>query len=386
MLLWVGWQCRRVSTKTQPYNFSENPIIEAHQAEQKKFSILIPLRNEASNLKELCHSLDQLNYPNQRFEVLFIDDHSEDISVRILKKLIEQSSFSSRIIRLTDPEHYGKKQAITIGIKQAKYPWIITLDADSTVSKDWLSSIERSLQDPKLEFVAGPVLLKSRKGVLFQLQFTEFMALQALTRASFSARPLLSNGTNLVYSKKIFEAVSGFLGNINISSGDDMFLMKKIGKHQKSCIGYNNDWAGAVSTKSPVDWKDYAAQQIRWMSKTAALKDPVLWLVALIIFITNSLLAIYWAMSIAIAILDFSNALGILKFTILFFVLKFTIDHLMLFLSFGMLVEPTVKFIEKINWPKQVAAAWIYPFWSAGLTLFSLFYRPNWKGRPIQTK
>ncbi len=49
-----------------------------------KFSVIIPFRNEAENLTALLHSISLLNYPKELYEILFIDDDSEDDSVHLI--------------------------------------------------------------------------------------------------------------------------------------------------------------------------------------------------------------------------------------------------------------------------------------------------------------
>ena len=41
------------------------------------FSIIVPFRNEAENLPILLESFSKLNYPNDLFEVILVDDASE---------------------------------------------------------------------------------------------------------------------------------------------------------------------------------------------------------------------------------------------------------------------------------------------------------------------
>ena len=365
IFLWVGTQCAKISKHKKTSNFHSPLSVKDINPEaiEKKFSVLIPFRNEAQNLYELLDSLNRLNFSKNRFEVLFIDDHSEDNGLNILEKFKQNAHFSMRIISLEKPEAYGKKQALTQGIKQSKYPWIVTLDADSIVPQNWLLSIDKILNETSAEFVTGPVFFRQQKGLLFQLQASEFMALQALTRASFNLRPLLSNGTNLVYSKSIFQQVSGFSGNLNISSGDDMFLMRKIWQHKKGALTYNNDWSGAVCTKASDSWRAYAAQQLRWMSKTSALKDPLLTLLAFIVLCTNALMA-FWLVICGAAVLALfpESAYQLILFTVIIFSLKFIVDHLSLWASYAHLDSETAWSWRKINWPIQLLAALIYPF------------------------
>ena len=52
-------------------------------------SIIIPFRNEAENLPKLLKSIDAQEYPKHLFEVILVDDDSEDYSVKTIKKELE---------------------------------------------------------------------------------------------------------------------------------------------------------------------------------------------------------------------------------------------------------------------------------------------------------
>ena len=386
VFLWVGFHNYRRAHTQKIRRLPKSSTISTQEKRTLKFSILIPFRNEAMNLGDLFRSLDELNFNQEQFEVIFIDDHSQDNGVDILESLRHNTRFSSKIIQLNKPEIFGKKQALTSGIEQAAHPWIITLDADSIVPSDWLSSIEQSIERTAADFLAGPVLLHARKGLLYQLQASEFMSLQALTQASYSLRPMLSNGTNLTYSKRVFHAVSGYSGNLQISSGDDMFLMRKIERQKKSIMAFNSDLKGAVYTKASSNWKDYAAQQIRWMSKTSALKDAALWLVAIIVFVTNFLLVAWVSYSLYNAVIQSQQTFLALIITLTLFIAKFIVDHLSLWMSGKKINDKKGWSLSTISWPVQIMASLIYPFWASGLLAVSFFYRPKWKGRKIRTK
>lgn len=55
--------------------------LEVKKTTKNQFSIIIPFRNEAANLAAIFKDLTNLNYPRNKFEVLFTDDHSEDEDV-----------------------------------------------------------------------------------------------------------------------------------------------------------------------------------------------------------------------------------------------------------------------------------------------------------------
>ena len=54
------------------------------------FSVIVPFRNEAENLMSLLHSFQKLNYPLHQFEIILVDDFSNDESVCIIEQFRTQ--------------------------------------------------------------------------------------------------------------------------------------------------------------------------------------------------------------------------------------------------------------------------------------------------------
>ena len=120
--------------------FDNVPVFKNKNEDPKiAFSIVIPFRNEARNLPFLLDSLSHLDYPNSLFEVLLVDDDSEDESCEIIEAFRKDNSIQIRFLKNERISISPKKDAITTAIKEAQHPWIITTDADCEVPKLWLT-------------------------------------------------------------------------------------------------------------------------------------------------------------------------------------------------------------------------------------------------------
>jgi len=90
-------------------------------------SVVVPVKNEADNvaplLEEICAALDGII----DYEVLFIDDGSEDGTVG---EILELAGDGPRLRLLRHAESYGQSAAIRTGVKAAHGVWIATLDGD----------------------------------------------------------------------------------------------------------------------------------------------------------------------------------------------------------------------------------------------------------------
>jgi glycosyltransferase involved in cell wall biosynthesis len=95
-----------------------------------QLSIVIPLCNEAASLSTLFEKLsDTVKSHNLgAFEVIFIDDGSEDESWSVLQGL--KADHPNRIRALRFRRNHGKAAALAAGFARARAPIILTMDAD----------------------------------------------------------------------------------------------------------------------------------------------------------------------------------------------------------------------------------------------------------------
>ena len=60
------------------YGFTKVKTFESENSQPiTKFSIIVPFRNESEDLPKLLQSISILNYPNNLFEVILVDDASD---------------------------------------------------------------------------------------------------------------------------------------------------------------------------------------------------------------------------------------------------------------------------------------------------------------------
>src|SRR5688572_14722292 len=79
-----------------------------------KISIILPVRNEEKNISTILNCLTKQKYPNDKFEVIIVDDFSTDATRDIIKK---SAHSNIKYIHLKNGE--GKKKAIEDGISHS---------------------------------------------------------------------------------------------------------------------------------------------------------------------------------------------------------------------------------------------------------------------------
>jgi cellulose synthase/poly-beta-1,6-N-acetylglucosamine synthase-like glycosyltransferase len=256
------------------------------------FSIVVPARNESENIKICVESILAQNYPTDFFEIIVIDDFSEDDTALIVKNLQEQYA-NIHLLSMADffkPNDISsyKKKAIEKAVQHAKGNWIVTTDADCIVPPNWLLLFHQYIEQHQPVFVAAPVMFIKETGVLNQFQLLDFLALQGITAAAVGAgKHSMSNGANLAFEKSAFIAVGGYQGVDQIASGDDMFLMHKMKMTLSNRIGYLFHPDAIVLTKAMQNWKSFIMQRIRWSSKARFYDDRSIFWVLLLVYLFN---------------------------------------------------------------------------------------------------
>lgn len=240
------------------YGFKKIKLFEPSYLEPKtRFSIIVPFRNEAANLPQLLHSFSQLNYPRDKFEILLVNDSSEDNSIEVIKEF-PVLSFSFRVIDTLRTSNSPKKDAIDTAIKLVNNEWIATTDADCYVNSDWLKMLDAYIQGHNPEMIAGAVSYFSGESFLHHFQQLDLMSLQGATIGSFGLKkPFMCNGANFAYTKNLFQEINGFVGNNEIASGDDVFLLQKAildPRYGTKKVHYLKADANIVLTKPAENW------------------------------------------------------------------------------------------------------------------------------------
>lgn len=346
--------------KVKPFPFQEIPS-------KTKFSIIIPFRNEAENLPSLLLSLKKLQYPEDLFEVILVDDASTDHSLEIVNAFISQTKFNIRTIKNNKATEAPKKEAITSGILLAKHEWIITTDADCKLPKFWLDTFDQYIQKNKTSFVVAPVTYEVHDSFINRFQLLDFLSLQGATIGGFGlGKPFLCNGANLAYKKSLFKSVNGFYGNTNIASGDDIFMLEKALIKDIKSVHYLKNHNAIISTKPEETINGLISQRVRWASKTSVSKNRM----------TKSIGFTVLLMNASIICLFILSCLGAFPFKLFLclFLIKLGIDFLLLF--------KTIRFFNQETYLSAfVLCSFLYPFSSVYIVFVSVFNGYKWKGR-----
>lgn len=317
-------------------------------------SIIIPVRNEANNILNLFQSIENQNFSKLFFEVIIVNDASDDDTVLLIEEFKSTSELRSQVLNLSERKDNSspKKRAITEAIKNAKGELIITTDGDCTMGVNWLKTIVDFYQKTDAYFISSPVSFFSlEKGNILQkiwnyFQVIEFGSLVGAGACSIKmGSPNMCSGANIAYKKSIFEEVNGYEGNEQIASGDDEFLMQKIATRFPDKIQFLKSYDAVVETQSHETISSFFVQRKRWASKWRFYKNWQPTALAIYVALVNGITA--WAIIIAhfdLVLLKFSVEFLFLASVVLFFKKPKAIFYI----PFTQLIYPFYVFIMAI--------------------------------------
>lgn len=99
-----------------------------HNAIPPRFSVILPVYNERGNLVPLIREITaELESMNASFEVIAVDDRSQDGSDQLIREL---AAGDPRLRGLFQQRNCGQSAAYATGFRAARGEWVITMDSD----------------------------------------------------------------------------------------------------------------------------------------------------------------------------------------------------------------------------------------------------------------
>lgn len=336
-----------------------------------RVSVLIPVRNEEKNIRNLLDDLREQRYPQTLFEVLVIDDYSADRTAEIVKNC----GYSNvRLLSLKEifPDKAGranKKAGIEKAVEAATGELIITTDADCRIGSNWMKTIVQYYDDHHPVMIAGMVNYFHDTTFLGKFQTLDFLSLVGIAAASIqNGFYNLCNGANLAYTREAFLAVNGFEDIDHIPSGDDMMLMHKLAKKYPGRIAYLKNKDAIVLTHTEKDFNAFWHQRVRWTSKSTHYEDKRITAILVFAYLFNLLIVVNFVAGLFVPFL--------LRISMQMFVVKLLIDTIFTY--------AVAKFFRRENllWlflPMQITHI-LYILLIAPAGVFGKY---NWKGRKV---
>lgn len=189
-------------------------------------SIVIYANNQYTDLRLNLPEFLNLDYPD--YEVIVVNDCSEDDSEELLERFAEQYSHLKTIEMKQSLNWFkGQKFPLSIGIKSAKNDILLLTDIRCRpVSNRWISEMVESYGD-QTEIVIGYTAFRTPSKINIWIRFTAFYEALFYFSMGMARNAFKGVGTNLSYRKSLFYQQQGLISHYAINAGDDELFVNQ---------------------------------------------------------------------------------------------------------------------------------------------------------------
>ena len=338
-------------------------------------SVIVACRNEEKNISNLIEDVKSQCFDENRFEMIVVNDHSEDGTLKILNYESEKWN-NLRIINL-DNKVFGKKYAIKEAAKIAKGEIIICTDADCRVGENWIQTMSDYFTNTDCKFVSASIFYKEQNSLFSKYQMLEILSLVSTSGAAINRKKAtICNGANLAFRKKEYLEIPE--DEFNNFTTDDVSLLHYFKKNFTNSISFSKQKETIVSTSESPTFLSYLSQKFRWISSTKSLKDRDTILVSLLVYCMNLLIILtiflfpYYFPKNSCGY--YNELVVIFSFIFLIYFIKFISDYLFL--------KSVLSFFDKRN-----LLIYLFPFtlinavFTVVIVPLSFIIPVKWKGR-----
>jgi len=226
----------------EPYNF---------------ISVIVPCLNSESTIDMCISSLLQQEYPPEHFELIFVDDGSNDRTVELIKKYP---------VKLLREEKKNPFIARNKGVQNSNGNVLAFTDSNCEVDKGWLSTINENINEG-FEAIQGPGSLTKQ---------TEILPRAECNLLIMKKEDYWGDTKNFAILKSVFNEVGGFPCH---TSGDSLIVyeLKKLNykiKYDENLKVYR-EYSTKFSVLLGKNWKygkgdvaiDYHYNRLNWVRK-----------------------------------------------------------------------------------------------------------------------
>lgn len=242
--------------KLSPVKADIGDTEEACEANESlpNISVIITADGDGEDLRDnLPAFLGQIYTAN--YQIIIVVANSDDLTESVLKQYSNNPRLYTTFIPSSSRYMSRRKLAITVGIKAAKYEWIVLTDVDCRPDTNrWLQVMARKCQS-NIDIILGYSCFADNYKSVRRFDHT-YMLYRQMQKAR-NGTVWGYTGNNLMFRKKMFIDGKGFEGNLKYIRGEYDFIVNKFSDSQNT--------ATELSTQSWI--REYGLSDKGWRNK-----------------------------------------------------------------------------------------------------------------------
>ncbi|MBA4311126.1 MAG: glycosyl transferase [Chlorobiaceae bacterium] len=323
-------------------------------------TVMVAARDEEDFIGDCISSILNIDYPQNKIEIIIVNDSSTDKTPQIVQSFINAGH---NLIMLTtaagNGNLRGKTNAIAQGMKIAKGELVLFTDADCRVPPTWVKETVKYFSADT--GIVGGFTLLSANNPFEGIQALDWLFLFSLASATSGLKiPLTAIGNNLAVRMQAYKEVGGY-ENIPFSVTEDYALVQAIIQRTKYKLQFPIESNCLVHSSACKNWGQLYRQKKRWgvggidMVLRGYLIMFIGWMAKFLLLISFFLLNAQTAVA-AFVLTGIGEMLFLEKILRRFKVRKYTlfaVPFLLYFLIY-VLVIPFIAFLSRsVVWKKR---------------------------------
>ncbi|MBA2862300.1 glycosyltransferase family A protein [Methanococcus maripaludis] len=193
--------------------------------ENTTISIIIPAYNVENYI---CNTLQSLeNQTHKNFEVILINDGSEDNTLNVIENFIKSSKLD---IKLINQENAGVSVARNRGIKEANGTYIYFLDADDYVEHNIIEESSKIILEKNPDLIYFKFDRVTSNGAIYQT-YDEYYKIGNYVDGLDCLEDIVTYNTfvgicSSIYKKEVIDKFNVYFDSKHICGEDQEFVMK----------------------------------------------------------------------------------------------------------------------------------------------------------------
>ncbi|MBL1212787.1 MAG: glycosyltransferase [Ignavibacteriae bacterium] len=226
-------------------------------------TIVVAARNEEKNILSCLKSLNDVQYQEDKIEIVIVNDNSTDKTGELIENFIkDKPKFKMLVPDGQIGKLNGKANALALAIKNSSNEIILTTDADCIVPPKWAKKIA-SYYKENVALVCGYTTQKDFSA-FSGMQAVDFIYLLGVAAGTINFnKPLSCIGNNMSYRRSAYNTVGGFEA-LPFSVTEDSQLMLKIAQLENSKVIYPLEKDALVVSEPCPDIASLFWQKKRW--------------------------------------------------------------------------------------------------------------------------
>jgi hypothetical protein len=243
-------------------------------AQLPSVSIVLAPHDQVESLNRTLPSLLHQDYPAD-YQVVVVGEDSEREGLDVVKRIqyeLQQapSQASLYLTAIQDSSRFmsRKKLAITLGVKAAKYDWVILMEANCMPDTDqWLKKMAEKIGHDKGQLTLGYCHYDAATSSF--KRFERIQTAHYLMREDTTSTAYRTNGTCVMFNKETFLHGEGYQGNLNLIRGEYDFLVNKFAERYNTQLVLDPE---AWLVEEAPDKKEWLSKHIYYFETRKVLK------------------------------------------------------------------------------------------------------------------